>query len=72
MSPQEREAADLSAVAIIAREGRHPAPRAFWLEHIDRLGRLLAPQESAAAQRVAALRDPRGQDMLNALQNTFA
>jgi len=68
----EREAAELGGLAIVAREGRYPETRAFWRAAIDQLGRHLAPDEPPARQLRIALQDPRGQDLLRALQDSPA
>jgi hypothetical protein len=70
--PREAELVQLAGLAILAREGRHPAPRAFWDAQITRLGELLAPDATPAEQERAALGHPTGQDLLAALQASRA
>ena len=60
--------AEFNALAILAAEGKVQASRTFWLAALDRLGRLLLPGQTPADQRMAALHDPRGRDLLRAIQ----
>ena len=58
----------LDAMAILAREAPLKGSRRFWMNELDALGRLLAPDLPPTKQRAVALEDRRGHAFVEALQ----